>query len=173
MKSIYLFTLFILFLNTPENTHSKDYVIVSGRLFCEETIPENEYLEYKFGFSKFVTVKVVRELENYIVSIYEECGEPNKKIVIKDSDILDWAFERMAYDFEKTSYMLDESYSPAVTELTFVNKYNGINLCITSRMDIMGDDALKKSLHKLKSYLVNIWYSEIFCPKNKINDGNK
>lgn len=173
MKPLYLFTIFILLLNTPQKINSKDHVNVSIGLFSEEAITENEYLEYKFGFSKFVTVKVVKELDNYIVSIYEECGEPNKKLVIKDSDILDWAFEKMASQFEKTNYIIDESYSPAVTELTFVNKYNGINLCVTSRMDIIGDDVFNKNLNKLKSYLVNIWYSEIFYHNNKLNDGDK
>lgn len=51
-----------------------------------------------------------------------------------------------------------------MTELTFVNKLNGLNLCITSRMVIIGDEEFKNCLNKLKSYLVNIWYSEVFLP---------
>lgn len=72
--------------------------------------------------------------------------------------------KKMPQELGRTRYTFDESYSPAVTELTFVDKLNGLNLCITSRMVIIGDEELKNYLNKLKSYLVNIWYSEVFLP---------
>ena len=162
MKTLYPFIIFALSLSISQNAFSNDNVITSIAALCEETISENEYLEYKFGFSKIVTVKVVRRFDNYIISIYSEDRKSNKELVIRDSDILDWAFEKMPQELGRTRYTFDESYSPAVTELTFVNKLNGLNLCITSRMVIIGDEELKNYLNKLKSYLVNIWYSEVF-----------
>lgn len=164
MKTLYPFIIFALSLSISQNAFSNDNVIISIAALCEETISENEYLEYKFGFSKIVIVKVVRRFDNYIISIYSEDGKYNKELVIRDSDILDWAFEKMPQELGRTRYIFDESYSPVVTELTFVNKLNGLNLCITSRMVIIGDEELKNYLNKLKSYLVNIWYSEVFLP---------
>jgi len=72
MKTLYPFIIFALSLSISQNAFSNDNVITSIAALCEETISENEYLEYKFGFSKIVTVKVVRRFDNYIISIYSE-----------------------------------------------------------------------------------------------------
>lgn len=95
MKTLYPFIIFALSLSISQNAFSNDNVITSIAALCEETISENEYLEYKFGFSKIVTVKVVRRFDNYIISIYSEDRKINKELVIRDSDILDWAFKKM------------------------------------------------------------------------------
>lgn len=96
MKTLYPFIIFALSLSISQNAFSNDNVIISIAALCEETISENEYLEYKFGFSKIVTVKVVRRFDNYIISIYSEDRKINKELVIRDSDMLDWAFEKNA-----------------------------------------------------------------------------
>lgn len=100
--------------------------------FCGVRNNDKEYISYEFGFSKIISVYIVKNDTHCDVYI-SDGDKVNFSTTCETSPILNWAFEKAPIELSSARFVMNNTYEPFYRKLTvMVNKPWPTNCCATA-----------------------------------------
>lgn len=119
-----------------------------------------KYLCYEFGLNKSIKVYIAEgdTICDVVIcepnNAYDQC----KSTICRKTPILQWAFDKMPVEINRTQYIIDNNYKPYHYSLTLHND-TCQTIASSSSLEIKTNDDVKHRLDELKAFIVDLWYS--------------
>lgn len=114
-----------------------------------------ECIIYEFGFSKIISVYIVKNDAHFDVYI-SDGNKVNLYTSCEMSPILNWAFEKAPNEIAAIQIVENKDYKPLYYKLTVMVESDPI-VIDTSAMRIIGNEAFVEKVDELKRFIISLW----------------
>lgn len=138
--------------------------------FCGVRNNDKEYISYEFGFSKIISVYIVKNDTHCDVYI-SDGNKVNFSTTCETSPILNWAFEKAPIELSSARFVMNNTYEPFYRKLTVM--VNDAPIIIdSSSMRIIVNEAVAEKIDELKRFIVSLWIDSLKSQKIVIKNSH-
>lgn len=157
----YLLFLILLIIYCAKGSCSNGFMSETERIidFCEVSNNNIDYISYEFGFSKIISVYIVKN-DAQVDVYFSDGNKVNFSTTCDISPILKWAFEKAPNESSSVRFVENKKYESLYYKLTAVVKGTP-TIIDSSSMRIIGNDAFLEKIEELKGFIISLWIDSL------------